>query len=263
MFLITLVLGQGVFYKFYNKPNMAYEILPSHTIGDQQTYSVIIKNKGRVLLHNILISIKSTDTIKQLRLDGPEIIDTSGNKYLVSGNIGDKRLQLKLDRLVTKSTYSLTLLSDIGSKIDITISSNEVEAKIEKTKKGIQPIDIIINILLAMVIGFSTYLTFKFSKWRKTLRNLDDKLVSIESCADKRLENGTKLIDFYQRVIEQLQNMLKIIETAENQYGDKDQFLKILEKYKEFHKLLTEMINDMCKQINIEGICYNVKEKKD
>ncbi len=210
----------------------------------------------------VVISLKSRLPIHKIRLEGPEIIDTSGAAYLISGKIGETAIQLGLNRLVTKSNYILTILTDKDSEVDITITSDEVEANKEIQKKGVGIFEYVSNVLIAVFLGFLTYVSFRMRRWKKVIKELDERLVSTSLCLDRRQESGKKLLNFYDFVIDKLQYMASTLKQAKDQYENKEFVFELLNKYDQINSELTKAFKDMAEDIKIEGICYNVKKDK-
>jgi hypothetical protein len=260
--IVTLALGQGIFYKVYNNPDMTYEILPVHRIGNQQTYGIIIKNEGNVLLHNILISLKSKLPIQKIRLDGPEIMDTSGLSYLVSGKIGEKTVQLKMDRIVTKSNYNLTIMTEADSPIDVMIASDEVVAKEEIPRKSSGIFASALLSLLAGLTAFTFSWVLKVKQSMNKMKQRVNELVNESDCHEKRVKTGMKLINFYKDVIGNLQNMLGIINIAKETYGDKDNFLQLIQKYEKLHYDMINLFQAMSEEISTDGVCFDLKKEE-
>jgi hypothetical protein len=258
--IITLLLGQGIFAKLYYSPKLVYEILPIHMIDDQETFSVVMKNPGRVLLHNVVISIKSERPIYKMRLEGPEIMDSSGNDYIVSGKIGDSAVKMRIDRLVRESKYTLTLLTKKDSKVDITIVSDETDAKREVIRTGMGLFDYIAPFVSAFLAGVTAFMLFSLSKV-KVLKKRIDALVDVEHCLGERRKSGTRMKEFLEIISEALSKVISILDSAEKDYkDDPGKLVTSMEAAKEIILGINERLKSFSEVILVEGVCFDVKK---
>jgi len=246
--ILTLVLGQGLFYKLYYSPDLTYETLPIHTIGDQETLSIVIKNKSKVLLHNVLITINSEQPIYKMRIEGPEIMDTGGTTYLKSGQLGENKIQMKLERLVRESNYTFTILTKKDSKADITIVSDEIAAKKELPEKGAGFLSYLLLILSAMGTGLATLGIIKLKR-----------LVSSKDCLDQRKKSGKRLKEILDRCSGMLTNAISLLIEAKKG-NDINNMTKLIQASEELIKGVNEILKEYANTINIEGICYDSKK---
>jgi len=257
--ILTLLLGQGVLSKLYYTPKLSYEIFPPHIIGEQETFSVIIKNQGRTLLHNVVISIKSEYPIFRIRLEGPEVMDPSGNDYVVSGKIGGNAIKLKLDRLVRQSNYSLTLLTKKDSKVNLVIVSDETDAKKEVPKTGMGLSDFLISLTVAFFTGFLSFAAFSFNRL-KSLKTKIDALVSVKECLDERRKSGQLVRKYFEQIVTALSKIMSILDGANECSEDPHKLMAIIEASKGLINDLNTMLKGFSEIIVVEGVCFETKK---
>lgn len=250
--VLSLILGQGFFSRLYFSPNMSYEVLSVHRIDSQETQSVLIKNNGRSLLHNVVISIKSNRPILKIRLEGPEIMDSTGSVYIISGNTGEKSIQLRLDRLVRKSTYTLTMLIEKDSIIDIMAVSDETDARKEVPRTRMGFMDYLLVFIAACLMGLGTFLLFRFRR-----------LVSSRYCLSQRQKSGNYLKSILDDHVYSLAKVKEILEKAKNQYDQKDVVINAMQDIQRIIEKQIDIFKNFSESIIIDGICFDSTRKSE
>ena len=243
---LTLMFGPGIFKSFYYSPRLTYEILPTHTVNNQETHSIVINNKGKILLHNVSISIKATKQIDSLYVEGPEIMDNTGERYITDGKIGEKALQLRFSRFVMESKYTLTLLTEEGADINLVIVSDEIKAK---QKQSNRPPMAMILILSAVFLAGLTYIGVEIFKiTRLTTKNY---------CIKLKQDSGKKMKDFFDELCGCLQTIQEGLDAIESNIDKKEQSLAIIEKCKQAIKGLNDELYKFGKDIIVDGVCFD------
>lgn len=259
--LLVLLFGQGILSKIYYSPQLSYELLPAHKIDSQETLGIIIKNGGRTLLHNVVISLKSNQPILKMRLDGPEIINPSGEDYIVSGKTGENAIKLRIDRLIRKSNYTLTLLTIKEPTIQVTISSDEIDAIQEKTQTDAGVIEYLILFFLGLSAGSGTYAYLRFRR-----------LVVRKDCDASRRESGMRLRNTLYECVDTLKMSTPYFDLIKSVIQDKDKlsamvssdeakgnFLGAITNTQELINKTNSILKDYADLIAVDGICYESK----
>ena len=221
-----------------------------HRIDGQETHSILLKNCGRSILNNILITLKASDAISGVYIDGPEIMDSSAKSYLISGNIGEKSIQFKIKRLLKHSSYTLTLLTATDTTIEPTIVCDETEANMVKAKEKFGIFEFASILISSLGVGLFSYYVLR-------IRRLITRREFFENCIEKRRESGENLKNYFDlRVIlsEKIATSMAEIQAQ----SEHEVVQKALEDIRSLIEIQMKSFRQFSQTISVEGVCYSV-----
>lgn len=245
--VVTLLLGQGLFLKFYFAPRLSYDILPVHRIGNHETHSFLIKNAGRTRLRNVVMTFQSSTSIDRLRLDGPEITDPTAERFITGGKLGERRLQISVPRMIRGSVYTITLQVAPQSKVTLTAASDETSGTrtTPDTGAGITLfVGFVASILASLSAGLLSYRT-------RTL-------VTRRFCRAKRRESGLHLKDTVDAAVRAVSSVLECSGNTGNQPAvSQEEF----QRRRQIAAAALQALQDFAALVEVEGVCLTLKDE--
>jgi len=250
--IIILLFGQGIILKYLNSPRLYYNQLSPHRVGNLETHVFVLRNTGRKQLHNIILSIKSKTPIVAFRFDGPNVTDPEGDSLLLSGNRKDSAIKISFERILSKSTYSLTLQTLPDAEISFIATTDKTQAVENGDINLFDGIIILFGIMSIVISVLSGLVVYRKKN-----------LVTKNTCKTRRLRDGI----FFKKIItdanssfnETLDLMGKLNDPKENTKKILDEFIRKKDTF--FSKI--QNLQGYADIIAEDGICLDKTNKED
>jgi len=252
--IIILLFGQGVIIKYRNTPRLYYNQLLPHRVGNLETHVFVLRNAGENQLHDLILSIKSKTPIVAYRFDGPNVTTPEGDNLLLSGKRKDSAIKLSYDRILPKSTYSLTLQTLPDSQVSFIATTDETQAVENGDINLFDGIIILFGMMSIIISVLSGLVTYR----RKNL-------VTKNSCKTRRLRDGIffkKIITDANSSFKEIVDLLGKITDAKTKEDIKeiiDEFIRKKDGF--FTKIKT--LQGYADIIAEDGICLDMTDKQD
>ena len=145
--LIFLGVGSFIYNDVWQKKSLTYTILPSYDLGKQAFSGLVIENRGRVPLTNVLIILTDLEApIQALQMPG---VHEPAN--IVDGGEGQNQVRIELPRFSKEGSLSIYLVTN--GVVNLTPGGNFLVTSAEIVAKSSTELENSSLFVFAMLAG--------------------------------------------------------------------------------------------------------------